>query len=96
MGQRYARQPATTRRYPAIAGAEGTAGAGGRELQLPSEHHAAAVPIRNRDSKFTPAFDAAFAAADIRIIRTWHAHRERPRSLSARSAPSDANASTTY
>jgi putative transposase len=26
--------------------------------------------IRDRDSKFTPAFDAVFASADIRIIRT--------------------------
>jgi transposase InsO family protein len=26
--------------------------------------------IRDRDSKFTPAFDAVFAGADIRIIRT--------------------------
>jgi hypothetical protein len=58
----------------------------GRALPTASEHHVAAVPIRDRDSTFTPAFDAAFAAADIHIIRTWHAHRERPRSLSARSA----------
>ena len=26
--------------------------------------------IRDRDSKFTPAFDAVFTGADIRIIRT--------------------------
>ena len=28
------------------------------------------VLIRDRDSKFTPAFDAVFTGADIRIIRT--------------------------
>jgi D-arabinose 1-dehydrogenase-like Zn-dependent alcohol dehydrogenase len=33
-------------------------------------HHLVPAGIRDRDSKFTAAFDAVFAGADIRIIRT--------------------------
>ena len=51
--------------------------------------------IRDRDSKFTAAFDAVFAGADIRIIRTPVRHRGRTRSPSASSVPCAANASTT-
>jgi hypothetical protein len=39
--------------------------------------------IRDRDSKFTAAFDAVFASADIRIIRTPSGHHERTRSRNA-------------
>jgi putative transposase len=51
--------------------------------------------IRDRDSKFTAAFDAVFAAADICIVRTPSGHRGRTRLPNASSAPSAANASTT-
>jgi putative transposase len=49
--------------------------------------------IRDRDSKFTAAFDAVFTGADIRIINTPIPGRMRSRNAS--SAPSAANASTT-
>jgi hypothetical protein len=39
--------------------------------------------IRDRDAKFTAAFDTAFAGADIRTSRTWFEHRERTRSPKA-------------
>ena len=65
------RPPTTTRRYPGYRRYPGPRPARvGRELQLSSEHHAAAGPIRDRDSKFTPAYDAAFAAACQRILKT--------------------------
>jgi putative transposase len=51
--------------------------------------------IRDRDSKFTAAFDAVFTGADIRIIRTRCGHPGRTRLLNASSAPCAANASTT-
>ena len=50
--------------------------------------------IRDRDSKFTTAFDAAFAGADIRTIRTPVGHPARTRSRNASSAPCAGNAST--
>ena len=51
--------------------------------------------IRDRDSKFTTAFDAVFTGADIRIIRTPSGHPARTRSRNASSAPCAGNASTT-
>ena len=51
--------------------------------------------IRDRDSKFTATFDAVFAGADIRIIRTQFARRARMRSPNASSAHCAGNASTT-
>jgi putative transposase len=51
--------------------------------------------IRDRDAKFVPAFDAVFAGADIRILRTPFGRRERTRSPSASSGRCAANASTT-
>jgi putative transposase len=51
--------------------------------------------IRDRDSKFTAAFDAVFTAANIRIIRTRCGHRGRTPSRKASSAPCAGNASTT-
>ena len=50
--------------------------------------------IRDRDSKFTATFDAVFAGADIRIIRTRSGHPGRTRSPNASSARYAANAST--
>jgi hypothetical protein len=52
--------------------------------------------IRDRDAKFTAAFDAVFADADIAILRTQFKHRGRTRSPNASSARCAANASTTY
>jgi putative transposase len=56
--------------------------------------------IRDRDSKFTPAFDAVFTGADIRIIRTpvrapRSGHPGRMGSPNGSSAPCAGNASTT-
>ena len=51
--------------------------------------------IRDRDSKFTTAFDAVFIGADIRNIRTPVRNLGRTRSRSASSAPCAENASTT-
>ena len=51
--------------------------------------------IRDRDSKFTATFDAVFAGADIRILRTPFGRRERTRSPSASSGRCAANASIT-
>jgi putative transposase len=50
--------------------------------------------IRDRDSKFTTAFDAVFTGADIRIIRTRIGHPRRTRSRNASSARCAGNAST--
>ena len=51
--------------------------------------------IRDRDSKFIPAFDAVFTGADIRIINTPIRAPGRTRSPNVSSAPCAANASTT-
>ena len=51
--------------------------------------------IRDRDSKFTAAFDAVFAGADIRIIRPRSGHPGRTRSRNGSSARCAGNASTT-
>ena len=51
--------------------------------------------IRDRDSKFTTAFDAVFTGADIRIIRTRSEHPGRTGSRNGSSARYAANASTT-
>ncbi len=51
--------------------------------------------IRDRDSKFTAVFDAVFAGADIRILRTPVRAPGRTRSPNASSAHCAANASTT-
>jgi putative transposase len=51
--------------------------------------------IRDRDSKFTAAFDAVFAGADIRIIRTPVRAPKANAIANAGSAPCAANVSTT-
>ena len=51
--------------------------------------------IRDRDSKFTAAFDAVFAGADIRILRAPCGHRGPTPSPNASSARCAGNASTT-
>ena len=51
--------------------------------------------IRDRDSKFTAAFDAVFGGADIRILRCPCGHPGPTRSPNASSAPCAANASIT-
>ena len=50
--------------------------------------------IRDRDTKFTTAFDAVFTAVDARIISHRHWHRGPTRSPNASSAASAANCST--
>jgi hypothetical protein len=50
--------------------------------------------IRDRDSKFTTAFDAVFAGADIRILRTPIRAPRANAIADASSAPSAANALT--
>jgi putative transposase len=50
--------------------------------------------IRDRDAKFTAAFDAAFTATDIKIIKAPGGHRGRTQSPNASSDPSAANYST--
>ena len=63
-------------------------------MDLDDAHRCFQFLIRDRDSKFTAAFDAVFAGADIRIIRTQSRHPGRTRSPSASSDRSAANCST--
>jgi hypothetical protein len=41
-----------------------------RNLDLDDAHRRFGFLIRDRDSKFTAAFDAVFAATDVQIVKT--------------------------
>jgi putative transposase len=62
-------------------------------MDLDDAHRRFRLLLRDRESKFTAAFDAVFAAIDVSIIKT-PVHRERTQSPSASSGRSAANSAT--
>ncbi len=67
-----------------------------RNLLMDLDEHAASIKflLRDRDTKFTAAFDAVFADASIRILRSPIRAPRATRSWNGGSVAADANSST--
>jgi putative transposase len=67
-----------------------------RNLMMNLDSHVDSITflVRDRDTKFTAAFDAVFTGADIRILRSPIRAPVRTRSWNAGSAAAEANSST--
>jgi hypothetical protein len=72
----------------------GTAQARNLLMDLDEHAHRLRFVIRDRDAKFTAAFDAVFAAAGIQTVKIHHARPRRTRTPKGGCAPSGVSAWT--